>query len=183
MKKEGRLVKQTLHSLKKRLEDNYQIIELQNEQGHVFKATCTFTPPASEKDIIYFEKETGFILPEDYKAFLQISNGCRLFDDVQFGGEIELFSLEKIIELNQDYDPYEGCFVIAYIYQDHIVIHSNLYSQNSRNYLFWKSHIDQLKEAIPLQMNFELWLERFIISQGVKFWWWPIYTAENAYYS
>lgn len=167
--------------MKKRLEENNHVIQIQNEEGHLFDAKCTFNPPASEEDIFNFERQTGFILPPDYKAFLKITNGCRLFDDIDYGGEIELYSLQQIIDLNEHYDQYEGCYDIAYIYQDNIVINSRLISQNRENYLFWKDHIDQFNEAIPLKMNFELWFDRFIISQGTKFWSWSIYTAEHYY--
>lgn len=182
MFKEGALVKQTFAAIKKRLSNNDTIIQVQTEEGHVYNAMCTFNPPASDMDITDFEKQTGFILPADYKEFLKISNGCRLFDDVYSGGEIALYSLEEIIEYNHDsYDEYEGCYDIAYIYQDNIVINSKLVSQNQKNYLYWKGHIDQFEEAVPLKMNFELWFDRFVLCQGTKFWWWPIYTAENLY--
>jgi len=181
MKEKGSIVTQTLNSLKKRLEENNNVIQVQNEEGHLFDAKCTFHPPASEEDILNFERQSGFILPPDYKTFLKITNGCRLFDDIHYGGEIELYSLEQIIDYNEHYDQYEGCYDIAYIYQDNIVINSRLVSQNKENYLSWKGHIDQFEEAIPLNMNFELWFDRFVISQGTKFWSWSIYTAENYY--
>ncbi|WP_046174110.1 SMI1/KNR4 family protein [Domibacillus indicus] len=178
---EGSIVKQTLHSLKKRLEENSGVIQIQSEQGHIYKAVCTFNDPASDGEITEFEQKTGLLLPRDYKAFLKITNGCRLFDDSEYGGEIELYSLAQILEWNGDYGEGEGCFDIAYIYQDNIVIDSKQYAENQKNYLLWKSHIDPFSEAEPLGMNFELWLDRFIMSQGAKFWWWPIYTAENYY--
>ncbi|PLR89335.1 SMI1/KNR4 family protein [Bacillus sp. T33-2] len=182
MVKEGSIVKQTLSSLKKRLNENGNIIQVQTEEGHLYNANCTFNPPASDIDITNFEKQTGLILPTDYKEFLKITNGCRLFDDINYGGEIELYSLEKIIEYNhKGYHEYEGCYDIAYIYQDNIVVNSKLVSQNERNYLLWKDHIDQFEEARPLKMNFELWFDRFVVCQGTKFWWWSIYTGEHYY--
>ena len=181
MVEEGSIAKQTLNTLKKRLKENENIIQIQGEGGYLAKVECTFNPPASDEEIKNFERQTGLILPNDYKEFLKISNGCRLFDDIESGGEIELYSLDQIIDLNEHYDEFEGCFAIAYIYQDNIVINSKHYSDAKKNYLFWKGHIDQFEEAIPLEMNFELWLDRFIISSGAKFWSWSIYTAENYY--
>src|SRR5690606_1247599 len=177
---DGSIVKRTLYSLRKRLNENSNVINVQTEEGHVFNATCTFHPPASDLDISNFEKQTGFLLPDDYKEFLKITNGCRLFDDINYGGEIELYSLDQIIECNHNrYDEFEGCYDIAYIYQDNIVINSKLVSQNKKNYLFWKDHIEQFDDAIPLELSFELWFDRFVVCQGAKFWWWPIYTAEH----
>ncbi|GGI11580.1 SMI1/KNR4 family protein [Gottfriedia solisilvae] len=181
MVEEGSIVKRTLDSLKKRLEENGNIIQIQVEEGYLSRVECTFNPPASDEEIKDFEKKTGLILPNDYKEFLKISNGCRLFDDIESGGEIELYSLEQIIEYNEYNDEFEGCYDIAYIYQDNIVINSKYVIEKKKNYLFWKGHIDQFEEAIPLEMNFELWLDRFIISSGTKFWSWSIYTAENYY--
>ncbi|MCI2256170.1 SMI1/KNR4 family protein [Domibacillus sp. PGB-M46] len=178
---EGSIVQKTLNALKTRLEQNDNVIDVQSEQGHVYKATCTFNHPASDEEINDFENKTGLILPPDYKAFLRITNGCRLFNDIEHGGEIELYSLEQILELNEHYDELDGCYDIAYIYQDNIVINSKLYSENQKNYLLWKDHTEQFTEAEPLQMNFELWLDRFVMSQGEKFWSWFIHTAENYY--
>jgi hypothetical protein len=130
------MVKQTINALKRRLEDNGNIIQVQTEEGYLYDATCTFHPPVTDEDIIKFEKETGFILPKNYREFLKITNGCRLFDDI-YGGEIELYSLEQIKEYNSNrYDEFEGCYDIAYIYQDNIVINSKLVSQKERNSSF-----------------------------------------------
>lgn len=181
MIKEGSIVKETLKALRKRLEENGDVIQIQGEGGYLAKVNCTFNPPASDEKIRDFERKTGLVLPNDYKEFLKISNGCRLFDDIEHGGEIELYSLDQIIDLNEHYDEFDGCFDIAYIYQDNIVIKSKHYNEGEKNYLFWKGHIDQFEEATPLDMNFELWLDRFIISSGSKFWWWSIYTADNYY--
>lgn len=177
----GSLVSLTLSALMNRLEQNGGSFQVQSEQGYTYDAMCTFNKPATDAEIIEFEEKTGFLLPDDYKAFLKITNGCRLFEHVEYGGETELFSLEQIIEYNSHLDPCDGCFNIAYIYQDHIGINSDLHREGNPHYLFWKGHIDSFQEALPLQSNFELWLDRFIISQGVKFWWWPIHTAKNFY--
>lgn len=153
MLKEGNIVKQTINSLKRRLNENGNIIQVQTNEGHLYNANCTFNPPASNIDITNFEKSTWLILPVDYKEFLKITNGCRLFDDIKYGGEIELYSLEKIkiIEYaHKGYDEYEGCYDIAYIYQDNIVINSKLVSKDKRNYLFWKAHIEQFYDAVLL---------------------------------
>lgn len=92
MRKEGSIVIQTLNALKKRLNENNNILQIQDEQGYLYKAKCTFSPPASDEEINNFEKQTGLIIPSDYKAFLKITNGCRLFDDINSGGEIEFYS-------------------------------------------------------------------------------------------
>ncbi|MFJ7668704.1 SMI1/KNR4 family protein [Lysinibacillus sp. NPDC097195] len=181
MLKEGDIVRQTLQALKKRLEENGDVLQIQSEQGYLYKAKCTFNAPASEKELKDFEQQTGWIIPSDYRAFLKITNGCRLFDDIHYGGEIELYSLQQIIDYNKHFDQYEGCYAIAYIYEKNIVINSSIYSQHNLNYLCWKDHIASFEELIPLAMNFELWLDRFIVCQGAPFWWWANERAEHFY--
>jgi cell wall assembly regulator SMI1 len=150
------------------------MIQVQAEEGYILNATCTFNPPASDSEIFNFEQHTGYSLLADYKRFLKISNGCRLFDHVTYGGEIQLYSLQEIIDYNQAYDAFEGCFTftIAYVYQDHIVINSKWVLQNDQHYMYWKGHIESFDEARPFSMNFETWLDCFIVCQGAKFWLW-----------
>jgi len=181
MLKEGDIVRRTLQALKQRLGENDHILQMQSEQGYIYKAKCTFNAPASGEEINDFEQQTGFIIPSDYKEFLKVTNGCRLFDDIQYGGEIELYSLQQIIEYNEHFDQYDGRYAIAYIYENNIVINSSIYSQHNINYLFWKDHIAPFQEAIPFQMNFELWFDKFIVSQGAQFWRWSNERAENYY--
>ncbi len=165
------MVEQTLHGLKTRLQKNNNIIEIQQENGYVTLATCTFNQPVADEEIFRFEKQTGWYLPEDYKQFLRITNGCSLFDDPQYGGENYLYNLELIWDLDYE-DPYDGCYKIGYFYGENIVINSDLARQGSPCYLFVKDKIDPYEEARPLHMNFAQWLDRFIVCQGVKFWLW-----------
>ncbi|MEK4628572.1 MAG: SMI1/KNR4 family protein [Solibacillus sp.] len=167
-----RLIDQTLKALQTRLAENKNMIQVQVEGGDVFNATCTFHPPATENEILDFERQTGYRLPADYKNFLKISNGCRLFDHVTYGGEIQLYSLQELIDYNQVYDAFEGCFTIASVYQDHIVINSKHVLQNKQYYLYWKGSIESFEDARPLSINFETWLDRIIVCQGTKFWLW-----------
>ncbi|WP_232510151.1 hypothetical protein [Paenibacillus crassostreae] len=76
-------------------------------------------------------------------------------------------------------EPAEGYLKIGYFYQDNIVIDLKKYKEGQKNYLLIKGHIDHFYEARELNMNFELWFDRFIVSQGSKFWTWSIYTTEN----
>ncbi|WP_338542385.1 SMI1/KNR4 family protein [Paenibacillus tundrae] len=176
---QGELIYKTIDSLKKRLENN-NLLELQLQEGYLTQATCTFNEPADESDLIEFQRKLGFELPNDYINFLKISNGCSLFDHPQHGGEAYLYKWQDIQEATYE-SSNEGYLKIAYIYQDNIVIDLKKYSEGSNNYLMVKGYIDNFDESRPFNMNFELWFDRFIISQGDKFWDWSVYTAENFY--
>jgi len=176
---QGDLIFKSINSLKKRLENN-ELLELQLDEGYLTQATCKFSEPASENDLLEFQKKLGYKLPNDYINFLMITNGCSLFDHPQYGGESYLYKWQDIKKVTYE-EPNDGYLKIAYIYQDDIIIDLKAYNNGSNNYIMVKGHIDYFHEARPLNMNFELWFDRFIISQGVKFWNWSIYTAENYY--
>lgn len=176
---QGELIYKTIDSLKKRLENN-KLLELQLQEGYLTQATCQFNEAADGSDLLEFQRKLGYKLPNDYINFLKITNGCSLFDHPQYGGESYLYKWQDIEESTYE-EPSDGYLKIAYIYQDNIIIDLKAYNQGSNNYLMVKGHIDHFHESRPLNMNFELWFERFIISQGDKFWEWSIYTAENYY--
>ncbi|SEM85694.1 SMI1/KNR4 family protein [Lihuaxuella thermophila] len=175
---EKSLIELSLTALKKRLENNNQMIEVYGGRGHIGTYTCRFHEPATLEQIRAFEEKTGWILPEDYKNFLLITNGCRLFDHPEYGGENILYSLDEILFYAVG-EPFEGRYTIADLYGDHLVIDSHLYQSGDPDYLLVKDKIAPLKDARKLYMNFELWFDRFLISQGSSFWNWPVYTAKN----
>lgn len=170
---ESSLVEKTINSLKERLNKNEGLIEIYRGEGRVEQVKCTFNAPTSTKEIESFEKDTGFILPDDYKRFLLISNGCSLFDHPYYGGESYLYDLDTILEEYIE-ETHEGCFTIGYFYTENIVVNSDRYREGNKNYLMVKEKIDQFIEARDLNMNFELWLDRYVISQGRNFWKWLI---------
>jgi len=55
-----------------------------------------------------------------------------------------------------------------------VVIDLKAFNAGERNYLLVKGYLDQFSEARKLNMNFELWLDRFIMCQGALFWNWFI---------
>ncbi|MBD7966645.1 SMI1/KNR4 family protein [Paenibacillus gallinarum] len=175
------IIDKTIISLKKRLSENNNLLILQLNEGYVTEPTCNFNEPFTDKGIKQYIQELGYDLPSDYIAFLKICNGCNLFDHPVYGGESYLYRLEDIKLLTYE-EPTEGYLKIGYFYQDNLVIDLKKYSEGQKNYLLVKGHIDNFYEARELNMNFELWFDRFIMSQGSKFWTWSNYTAENYYY-
>jgi len=172
-------IDKTINALKQRLQENNGVIRIQSAEGHLTYGTCKFFEPLDNKEILSFEKELGYKLPEDYIRFLQITNGCKLFDHPEYGGESYLYGLYDIFELTYE-EPNDGYLKIGYFYTNNIVIDLRAFNAGDLNYILVKGHIDQFYEARKLNMNFELWLDRFIMSQGALFWNWLI-TAEKYY--
>lgn len=167
--KESLSIKKTIFTLKKKLEENNHIVTLELEDGTFTDAKCTFYDPVSDEDIMQFTDILGYTLPEDYITFLKLTNGCRLFDHPIYGGENYLYGLWEIAR-NTYEEPNDGFLKVGYFYEENIYFDLKMYDCGEKNYLYVKEHIDQFREGRALHMNFEIWLERFIDSQGMKFW-------------
>jgi len=174
-------IQKTLKSLHSRINNNpNRSIEIIAEKGVSHTVTCSFNPPINQIDIDEFEKKINHKLPEDYREFLLLHNGVRIFDmlldGIDIGGGLEIYSLEEISDVLNSEEFQQSSFLpIGYISERHLVI--DLKSIKESNYLFTKNSA----EVTPLYVNFELFIDRYIISQGANFWEWPIYTAKNYY--
>ncbi|MDE8565499.1 SMI1/KNR4 family protein [Anoxybacillus rupiensis] len=177
------LLQLTLSALKKRLADRPSI-QIQQESGYVTEVRFLFNAPALEWELVKFEETNQLFLPKDYKEFLLMHNGAKLFIDEKSGASFEVLSISEIQEDHQSLDYPEGWYPIAYGLESSVLV-MNLNEINphkrSNEYLFWLEPGESIEHATPLSMNFEIFLERFIISQGVEYWNWPAYKARHFY--
>ncbi|PLR90022.1 SMI1/KNR4 family protein [Bacillus sp. T33-2] len=179
----SRLVHKTLQGLKKRLDTNNQLI-ISGRAGALSNAICKFNPPAMIDAITDFENLTNFMLPEDHKEFLLQHNGSTIFDiiidnNIHAGGGLDIFSLEKIKQSLNDLSLLPSNYLpIAHLLDGHyLVVDRKCLEENDPNYL----SITNFLETTRLNLNFEIFLDRYIVAQGNIFWSWPIYTAKNYY--
>ncbi|MGE7765631.1 SMI1/KNR4 family protein [Peribacillus sp. NPDC096540] len=134
-------------------------------------------------EVEMFESDHDIKLPEDYKAFLTLHNGARIYesvndDGVNIGGGLHLFSIDDIKETQEVEYISEHGIPIAHLLEDcYLVLDIEKLKGGAPNYL----NILEFTELSSLSLNFEIFLDRYIISQGEAFWSWPIYTAENYY--
>lgn len=82
-------VHNTLSGLKKLLNNKDQMKTISHE-GEVGNVSCSFNAPIQTTEIEMFERENNIKLPEDYKAFLTLHNGARIYelieeDDINIG--------------------------------------------------------------------------------------------------
>ena len=171
-------ITKSLDTLKNRLGTNGEIL-IYGEKGNYYEGICSFNLSAEDNEILYLEKENGIKFPEDYRMLLNYSNGIKLFqmviDNINIGGGLELFSLNEIQEnAGNVQHPY---LPIGYLSENYLSINMESVKNNQPNYLYLCSFL----ESIPLNLNLELFVDRYIISQGSNFWDWPIYTANNFY--
>lgn len=175
--KEGELIYNTLEGLKKRLSNNRLVV--QGDRGFVCEVEFIFNPPATVDEVNAFCRRVGFELPKDYSNFIQMHNGAKLFKP-WFGGGVELFSLDEIIENKLDYMPDHWYPIAYFIDGGYLLIDANKCKNGEKDYLIWLDSFI-LEEAENLQINFEIWLDRYVIAQGEKYWTWKRYTVHNYY--
>lgn len=164
-----------MNGLYEKLNEN-NVLTLQRESGEILKVSCELNKPATDNEIASFIKKTNYNLPNDFKAFLKLHNGAKLFSDgIDY---LEIFSLEQMEKYHQEYKTnknYQGAyndtwFMIAYYkgYGDYIFIDSEKASKENNDYLIY----NQMGDLLSLDLNFETWIDRFIVSQGSRYWLW-----------
>ncbi|MFD3449687.1 SMI1/KNR4 family protein [Microbacteriaceae bacterium 4G12] len=159
------IVKNTLDTLKSRLNDKGEVT-VQNCDGYTYTAEFTFNEPATEEDIHTFIRETGWIVPNDYKEFLLLHNGANFFS-YEYGTAFYFYSLKEILEcydkeLHGDRYPIGRCPD-----RGDIVVSNARCQQNNEHYLMLSGI-----ELIDFQCDFQTWLDRMIVAQGECYWEW-----------
>ncbi|AEP86925.1 conserved hypothetical protein [Bacillus spizizenii TU-B-10] len=154
-------------------------------EGYIMECLVTFSPnQAALNEILNFEAKYQLKLPDDYQKFITQHNSAKIFevlaDGENIGGGLYLFSLEEIEEELKYEDLFEGIngIPIGHLLEGcHLMIDKDKLDKGDPNYLF----IFQLGEYTPLNVNFEIFIDRYIQSNGATFWEWRYYTAENYY--
>jgi len=164
-----------LTSLNKRL-DKEKTITLQRENGEILNVTCDWNKPVIDQELKEFSLKTNHILPKDFSTFLKLCNGGKLFSDGM--DYFELFNVKEILNYLNEYDTnlnYKSAYnknwyMIGYYkgYGDYLFIDSEKVANCEDDYLIYV----QVGDIQRLTMNFETWLDRFIVSQGARYWLW-----------
>ncbi len=169
-------LKQTLNALKTQLDNNR--LKVISHQGEIQTVGFSFNPPLDYNSIQEVKLNKNWYLPDDYEAFLLEHNGAELFeqyfDNINIGGGLLLYSLEEVQKVQQRLAMNNDYYPIGYVHEEHLMIKNS--KENNRNYLYF-GHL----EKRPTNMNFELFLDRFIVSNGSNFWEWSWLDAENYY--
>lgn len=172
------LTKKTLDALKERLDENNSML-VQQPKGVLLRRIFEFNPPLTEENIIEFSLEQNLHLPEDYRQFLLMHNGASLFGG-EYGGSIIIFRLEDVRSYLHNGLPSKW-LPIATILGATLFADCGRYENGEDEYLFIHEDGEKYEEAWNLQSNFEIWLDRLIVSQGSQYWRWPILTPQKFY--
>jgi len=175
------ILKKTLQALKKRLDEKGNM-EIVAEQGEIHTVHCSFNPPIAGKELKDFQDEKGWILPEDVQQFLSKHNGAKMYEmllgSINIGGGLQIYSLEEIKKTHDALKSLSDYIPIGYVFENNLLISRTALERDDPDYLYISG---TLLKPEPLHSNLELFLDRFVVSQGSNFWEWPNYTAKNYY--
>ena len=170
-------IKETIDTLKSQLENNK--LRLIAPQGEIQTVGFSFNPPIENKRIQEIEEKYNWYIPKDYRTFLLQHNGAKLYQlylgETNIGGGLLLYSLEEALTVQQRLSMNNDYYPIGYVHEHHLMVKNTKY--DNKNYLYIR-----YTDKEPLNMNFELFLDRFIVSNGSNFWEWPRLDAEKYYY-
>jgi len=175
----SKLISASLETLKKTL--NNIPFPIQRNLGYQLNCSFSFSRPAEPQEIEDFQTETDFLLPDDYKFFLSLHNGAQLYMDVEgIEPHWHIFGIDEIQDALEKYPTPDHIYIIAKYDQTLICVNNTYVKEGRRDYLFDQSIYTVSRDnAEPLELNFELWLDRLLVSQGDHFWLWKSITPDN----
>lgn len=165
--------------LKKRLSKRNTLI-IQNERGNISEAGFIWNDPATIEEIIKFEYINHIILPEEYKDFLQISNGAILYKDIEYGQwGCKILGLTEIITVTNRMKEYRKALKNSYIAfaewlgdGDILLFDLEKLASEKRNYILDGDEGYEVESWDYIKGDFGRWLDRLIVAQGAKYWRW-----------
>jgi|SRR5690625_234690 len=167
---------QTLNTLKSQLDDNK--LKVISQGGEIQTIGFQFNQPINYDCLQQVKENKNWYLPNDYEAFLLEHNGAKMFElylgDTNIGGGLLLYSLEEVQKVHQRLNMDNDYYPIGYVHEEHLMIKNS--KENNKNYLYFG-----YLEKRPSNMNFEIFLDRFVVSNGSNFWEWPWLDAEKYY--
>ncbi|MBG9769422.1 SMI1/KNR4 family protein [Bacillus vallismortis] len=173
-------VEKTIQGLKELIDEKGRL-KILGDEGALLETECSFSKGATDLEIESFEKKIKVSLPEDYKTFLKLHNGARIFDLLIYGenvgGGLHILNLEEIEKYMQNGFLKPQFIPVAHLLDGCYLLIDKTRISTDPNYLWFLRFVDYE----PMQLNFEIFLDRYILSQGSNFWDWGIYTAENYY--
>jgi hypothetical protein len=167
---ENSRIHKCLNALSERLNADSKLL-VQKLEGIKKEVSFYFSETLTETEIDEFCIKYQVMFPEDYKEFMLLYNGAKLFyDDFDRSGVI-ILSLEQIGNAINDFQISNDSFPIVLIPNfGYLYIDLELWEMNDGNYLVWKAFDSY--DGLDICSNFELWLDRLIVSQGEVFWDW-----------
>ncbi|WP_223204384.1 SMI1/KNR4 family protein [Bacillus velezensis] len=110
-----------------------------------------------------------FICNEYYKTFLKLHNGARIFDLLIYGenvgGGLHILNLEEIEKYMQNGFLKPQFIPVAHLLDGCYLLIDKTKISTDPNYLWFHGFV----EYEPMQLNFEIFLDRVYFISGIKF--------------
>ncbi|WP_433944658.1 SMI1/KNR4 family protein [Paenibacillus sp. SN-8-1] len=158
-------IKLILDGLARRRESSGGVLEIQGSDGVVNSANFELSPPATLQDIRMLESQYQIKLPREYKSFLTIHNGAKLFD-IGYGEFTKIFSIEEVDEIAATMMPEIVPQFLPIARNPSSLIYIDL--SRKTKYMFTES----ISEFNFLSMSFTEWINALIMANGCSFWDW-----------
>ncbi|MFC4077758.1 hypothetical protein [Salinithrix halophila] len=125
-----------------------------------------------------FEYPCRYYDPEKTRFPWQCHGGD--FFEPWYGGQFELYRISDILENQVPGLHPETWYPIGYQDGGYLLMDGEKLKEGHQDYLmWWESSLTE--DVKTLGLNFELWLNRFIIAQGTKFWDWSQQNVHQYY--
>ncbi|MCE4051399.1 MULTISPECIES: SMI1/KNR4 family protein [Bacillaceae] len=127
-----------------------------------------FKKGATDKEISYLENKIGYKLPNDYKEFLQYTNGLKFRHY-----DAKISDIEDMLESYEIFDYPDYMVVIGTSLSSQLQIAINLLTNEDDNRIYV---VDPIADDyfVSINSNFTEFLNRFLSSYGSDYWNWGI---------
>ncbi|EPE62035.1 hypothetical protein L479_01569 [Exiguobacterium sp. S17] len=156
-----------VQALKQRLVNNR--LDVQLEEGYVNQLAFAFNHPGTDDELDRLPKET----PLAVRALLKEHNGAKLFEDTEYGGGIELFSVDEIIASRERWECPPSFLPIGAGRDGEWIVCEYISETEDRMWIGEFLTFDEADARLNrLPFNFSRWLDYLIVAQGAAFWDW-----------
>lgn len=155
----------TIEALKSRLNGN--CLEVQKEDGYVANENFVFHDGAPISKLRMLPE----YVPRDVIKLLEQHNGAELFVDSEYGGGIQLFSVDEILEYITMWSCPENFTPVGAGPDGEWIVCENSDDQKE-NYMWIGEFLSFDDEFDKLPIDFLKWLDFLIIAQGTQYWNW-----------
>lgn len=156
-----------IQALKRRLVNNR--LDVQLEEAYVNQLTFSFNRPATVTELERLPKE----MPVAVRSLLAEHNGIKLFEDPEYGGGIELFSVDEILDYRQLWDCPVSFLPIGAGRDGEWIVCEYISETDNRVWVGEFLSFDEEDAKLNrLPFTFSQWLDYVIVAQGAAFWDW-----------
>ncbi len=170
-----------LKALRSKL-DASSMMEVIQEDGHIFQAHFSFNPPARREEVEELKQVLSVPLPLAYEHFLLLFNGALLYYDNDEYGQYgyDLCGTLDLIPVNVTFwKIYEDEWPLEYLVfarsrddRDSLALDTTEIENEKDCRVIVGDGSCSPRNWTPAAPSFSAWLDRLVVAQGAKYWRW-----------